>query len=164
MAHVNPAAPRALDFVLVAAGGAIGALLRAGLNRAAISVMHAADRADIAEPALLWPITFAENIAGSFALALLITAVPANTPGRARARLLLGTGLLGSFTTFSALSADVHALGPIGGAALMMGSVCAGLCAAAGGASIGARFARSRHRTNRPLASFDDARSESDRP
>lgn len=53
--------------------------------------------------------TFLTNIAGAFALGLLLEALARRGPdaGRRRAvRLLFGTGFLGGFTTYSALAVD----------------------------------------------------------
>lgn len=52
--------------------------------------------------------TFLVNLSGAFLLGLVVTvgAAPATAP----ARLLLGTGFLGGYTTFSTLSFETHAL------------------------------------------------------
>lgn len=110
----------AVDLVLVAAGGAAGALLRHGI--------------DVATPATLlpWP-TLAINVAGAFVLGLL----PAFALlGRShRLALALGPGLLGGFTTVSAWAGQVREL-TASGHALTAGlylalTLTAGLLAAA---------------------------------
>jgi len=126
---------------LVALGGAIGAALRVLLAMAGNSLLIGEITADDAPPTFHWLLTLSENIVGAFLLALLITALPGSNPRHAHARLFLGAGVLGSFTTFSALSADAHALGAAGGAALMTGSVIGGLLAALSGAATGRRWA-----------------------
>src|SRR5690349_8127496 len=61
-----------------------------------------------------WPGTFPLatlliNVTGAFALGLLMTAGGAGS-ALAQERLLLGTGFLGGYTTFSTLSYDTHSL------------------------------------------------------
>lgn len=85
-----------------------------------------------------WPwATFTVNVVGAFVLAALLVALARLGPdtGRRRAiRLAVGTGLLGSFTTYSALAAEtVHLSGfgsPALAAAYAVGTVVAGLAAA----------------------------------
>ncbi|KAA0957184.1 CrcB family protein [Planococcus sp. ANT_H30] len=71
----------------VGLGGMIGSLLRASIYMA------------VAEGMGLWLV----NIAGSFLIGLAAVRL---TRKSAELRLLISTGLLGSFTTFSAFSAD----------------------------------------------------------
>lgn len=88
-----------------------------------------------------WPIaTFTVNVIGAFVLAGLLELLASAGPdeGRRRTlRLALGTGLLGSFTTYSALALDtVHLLeaGRVWAASgYAIGSVVMGLLAAACG-------------------------------
>jgi CrcB protein len=130
--------------VLVFVGGGVGTALRAGC----LAVLPAVDG---------WPVgVLVVNVVGSFLLGLLVavlvsrTASPSSVPppgGRARAdlRLLLGTGVLGGFTTYSALSADAVGLlaagRPVIAIAYLVGSVVVGVVAAAlgmlaGGAAV----------------------------
>ncbi|GAB7190753.1 hypothetical protein NUM3379_14600 [Kineococcus sp. NUM-3379] len=89
---------------LVAAGGAAGTAARYGL---ALTLP--------AQPGS-WPLaTAAVNLAGAFALGLLLARAPS-----ARRRLLAGTGFLGGFTTYSALALETGVL-------LRRGEVPAGL-------------------------------------
>ncbi|MBA3068175.1 MAG: fluoride efflux transporter CrcB [Hyphomonas sp.] len=84
-------------FLIVAAGGAIGAALRHGVGL--ISLRHLPSS---------WPwATFTVNVLGGFAMGLLVgwLALKAEGAGQA-ARLFLATGLLGGFTTFSAFSLE----------------------------------------------------------
>ena len=82
-------------FLLVALGGAIGACLRYG---AGLSIGNGAQA------------TLLVNIVGSFALGLLTAwGVSRNMLGEDALWLLVGVGVLGSFTTFSAFSREtVH--------------------------------------------------------
>lgn len=84
---------RALLFV--AAGGAIGAAARYG-----VSIWL-----DVAAEVFPWP-TLVVNLVGSFLIGLALPALL----HRPLAQLLLMTGVLGGFTTFSAFSLDVLAL------------------------------------------------------
>lgn len=79
----------------VLAGGVLGTLLRL----AVVSVV------DVRTAPLG---TLVVNLLGSYLLARLAGGVPDATP---RLRAFLGTGLLGSFTTFSAMAVDLVALG-----------------------------------------------------
>ena len=85
------------SFLLVAAGGAIGASLRHGAG--ILSVRHL--------PAT-WPwATFSVNLLGGFAMGLVAGwfALKAAEGGQ-DLRLFLATGVLGCFTTFSAFSLE----------------------------------------------------------
>lgn len=91
-------------------------------------------------------VTVGINVVGAFLLGLLLEALirrgpDTGTPGRLR--LLLGTGFLGGFTTYSALSLDTAVLltdGRPGPAALYgLGSAVLGLLAAAGGVACGTK-------------------------
>lgn len=85
------------SFLLVAAGGAIGATLRHGAG--ILSVRHL--------PAT-WPwATFSVNLLGGFAMGLVAGwfALKAAEGGQ-DLRLFLATGVLGGFTTFSAFSLE----------------------------------------------------------
>ena len=88
-------------FLLVAAGGAIGAALRHGVG--VLTLRHLSSS---------WPwATFTVNILGSFAMGLLIGWLALRAEGAGQStRLFLATGLLGGFTTFSAFSLETMSL------------------------------------------------------
>ncbi len=118
----------------VAAGGAVGGTARY-LFIAAFPVTKGS---------FPW-VVFAENIAGAFALGLLLTVLLR----RAHAwdmRPFVCTGILGSFTTFSNLALDVVQLSGAGShvlaAGYAFGSLTVGLTAAALGVALGRRLTR----------------------
>lgn len=87
-------------FLMVAAGGAAGAMARYALGLVAGRLA----------PGLAWPVgTFTANVVGGLLMGLLAgwLALKAGTGvDHERLRLLLGVGLLGGFTTFSAFSLE----------------------------------------------------------
>lgn len=101
------------DLLLVAAGGAVGAVTRHTVGRMV---------GPSAEGGIPWH-TLVVNLTGAFALGLLLVFASRNGwPGWWRP--LLGIGLLGGYTTFSALSleaADLLLRGSIPTAALYLG-------------------------------------------
>jgi len=112
----------------VAVGGGVGAEIRYQLTNAVAPAMSA--------PA----ITFVINIVGSLLLGVLLESLALHGPdtGRRRTlRLLLGTGLMGGFTTYSTLALDTASYldgGHVGVAiGYGVGSVVAGALAAAVG-------------------------------
>jgi CrcB protein len=84
--------------ILVAAGGAVGAVARYLTGLAALRSLGAA-----------WPYgTLAVNVVGGFAMGLLAALLAARGEAdQDRWRLLLGVGVLGGFTTFSAFSLEM---------------------------------------------------------
>lgn len=110
--------------LLVAAGGAAGSVLR----------YHAARLAGgFAGPDNAFPWgTLAVNIAGSLLMGTLVGWFARSAPGEAAAesaRLLLGVGLLGGFTTFSAFSSELVTMLHRGQAGLAFGYAAASLIA-----------------------------------
>jgi len=87
-------------WLAVAAGGAIGAMARHGVSRAALHLLG---------PNFPWG-TLAANICGSFAMGLLIVWLAGREPSSPALRAFLTVGLLGAFTTFSTFSLDVVTL------------------------------------------------------
>lgn len=116
----------------VAGGGAIGTLLRAGLDAA---MPHA--------PTGLAASTLLVNVLGAAVLGGLVGSASPRLPGWARAG--LGTGLLGSFTTYSALAVSVVQLTDggrvVGAIATVVLTLLLGIGAAGGGLAIGRRLA-----------------------
>lgn len=125
------------DLGAVALGGFAGAPLRYGVGTA---FPHTTSE-------FPWP-TFALNIVGAFLLGMLLQGLASagdDTGGRRRLRLLLGTGLLGTFTTYSTLALELDLLidGGYPGLAAAYGaaSAVAGLAAAGAGMLIAGRVA-----------------------
>lgn len=121
----QPVDPRTL--ALVAGGGAVGVLARAALL------------APAAEAALPWA-TLAVNVAGSLLLGVVVGWLGERHP---RLRALLGTGVLGGFTTYSAFAVEtaLWLQTPWLAAALAAASVSAGVVAAVAGLWVGRRIA-----------------------
>lgn len=112
----------------VAAGGACGAVLR-----------HAVQLA--ADGARLPFGTFAVNVAGSFAIGLLLGGCAGAPWFEGAGRAFLVVGMLGAFTTFSAFSADALALLQQGRMASAAGYVAATVAACLLAAGAGWRLA-----------------------
>ena len=119
---------RGRSLALVALGGALGTALREVL---ALSAPAPAG-------SVPWTI-LAINVTGAAVLGLLLEGLARGGPDEGRRRdlrLLLGTGVLGGFTTYSALAVDTALLGDRHLALALgygLGSVAAGLLAAAAG-------------------------------
>jgi fluoride exporter len=91
--------------VLVFLGGGIGSVLRY------LAGVQAAKSLGAFTTAGGWPWgTFAVNVLGCVAIGLCFRLLPLPADGAANARLLLMTGVLGGFTTFSAFSLDAAQL------------------------------------------------------
>jgi CrcB protein len=121
-----------LNVLAVALGAAVGANLRYGLS------LWAAQRWGAAFPYG----TLLINVSGSFLIGLLLVLATSRITLSEPARLLLVTGLLGGFTTFSSFSYETFSLmlsGNLREAALyVLGSVALGLL----GVVLGAGLAR----------------------
>jgi CrcB protein len=118
--------------VAVAVGGMVGASARYGLSRL------------VPAPADGFPwTTLLVNVSGAFALGLLAAMVIARRPHDRLLRPMLGTGVLGGYTTFSTLAVEADLLVKDGragvAAAYVLASVAAGLVAVAAGAVVGRR-------------------------
>ena len=83
-------------WLLVAVGGAAGAVLRYGAGRLAVYYLGADTVAG----------TFAVNVAGSFLLGFLATLFAGRSGLPVELRAMATVGLLGGFTTFSTLAYD----------------------------------------------------------
>lgn len=123
------------DWLFVAAGGAVGALLRYGVDVGATRMFGPE-----------WPIgTAVVNIVGSLVLGLVIGLGPQAVPQSAR--LFFATGVLGAFTTFSTFSVNTIGLferGDVGAAIanVLLNTTC-GLLAAGLGLWLGRAVTRS---------------------
>ena len=113
--------------LLVAAGGVVGALARAG---AGALLPHA--------PGTWAWSTLVVNALGAALLCALLTAVRDE-----QVRLLVGTGLLGAFTTFSAFAVDAVLIADEGRPAVAMAYVGVGVATLLGGGLLGRSAARS---------------------
>lgn len=125
--------------LLVAAGGTVGTAAREGLS---ITVPPLGD---------LPLTTLVINVVGAFLLGLLLDLLVRGGPdaGRRRTlRLLLGTGALGGFTTYSTLATDTALLLRHGAAATAvlsaLGTVLLGALATWAGVTLGAAIHRAR--------------------
>ncbi|MFN8034483.1 MAG: fluoride efflux transporter CrcB [Acidimicrobiia bacterium] len=118
------------SLVLVACGGAVGAVARYRLQ----------DAFPVGQGAFPWT-TFWINVSGAFALGFLLEWAVRKRPDDTWERFLVGIGMLGAYTTFSTLAVEVvqllrvdHAGTAVAylGASLVVGpaSVIAGLLAA----------------------------------
>ncbi len=122
---------------LVAAGGAVGTAVRALVAAA----LPAGDG---------WPwATWTVNVTGAFLLGMLLEHLARTGPddGRRRdLRLLVGTGALGGYTTYSTLALDAVTLASDGaaGTAVLYGTttLVLGVAAAAAGMGVGTRLRR----------------------
>ncbi len=120
------------NFLLVALGGGIGAAARYGVSLAMGS------RPD------QWPwATFTINVSGSLLIGLLAGWLSTRGEAGEPWRLLLGVGVLGGFTTFSAYSLETLRMFErgdlIGAATYAIGSVVAGFAAVVIGAALGGK-------------------------
>lgn len=127
-------------FLLVALGGFLGAVARHAVD-VGVGGLLAAGAAGTGPAALggapTGAGTLVANVAGSFALGLLLTRASSD-----RTRLFVGTGALSSFTTYSTFVADGVALGTPAGAWYVAASYATGFAAAALGLSLGGRSRR----------------------
>ena len=88
--------PDRQEIAAIAAGGAVGALVRVALARS------------YAPGPGSWPwVTFAVNLAGAFMLGYFVTRLQERLPLSAYRRPLLGTGFCGALTTFSTMQLEL---------------------------------------------------------
>lgn len=126
---------------LVFVGGALGVLAREAL------MLVLPDAAGL--PVAI----FFANLCGAFLLGLLLESISrpgAETESRTAVRLLLGTGLLGGFTTYSALAQAIVVLSADGAVWLAAGygvaTIAGGAVASWGGVLLGGALLRGRER------------------
>ena len=112
-----------IDPLLVAAGAVVGATLRYAVGVA------------VAGP----PGTLAVNVAGSLCLGVVVAAA-----ARPRVQVLVGTGLLSSFTTYSTFAVEATALGAVAGAGYVAATYLLGVTAAVVGLAAGRRLGEGR--------------------
>jgi fluoride exporter len=118
--------------LIVAAGGAVGAASRHLVNLAALRI------AGLTFP---WG-TLTVNITGSFLMGVFIELLARRSGASAELRLLVATGILGGFTTFSAFSLDVAVLWERGAHAAAAGYVAASVAGAVAALFAGLTIAR----------------------
>lgn len=121
-AHPPRAGIAADELGAIAVGGAAGALARVGLSQAFPTL------------AGHWPwVTLAINLGGAFLLGYLVTRLQERPPRSTLHRPLLGTGLCGTFTTFSTVQLELLRMIDRGSYGLAAGyiaaSVLGGVCA-----------------------------------
>lgn len=123
------------EIAAVAVGGAVGTGIRLGLD---LLIPHDANSFPVS--------TLIINTLGAFALGLIVARLWPIAPAWLRAG--LGAGLLGSFTTFSALAVSLVSLGSSGQWMLALGYLVATLALGLTAAWLGLR-------TGRPAGEFD---------
>jgi CrcB protein len=115
-----------MHWLLVFAGGGLGAVARHGVNRVGFATLG---------PGFPWW-TLAVNVSGCFLIGLMAGLFGALETGH-NTRLFLTTGFLGGFTTFSAFSLDALTLWergqPLLAGVYIAGTVILSLIAAAAG-------------------------------
>lgn len=120
-----------LSMLIVALGGAAGSVARFLVGQWSLRQFG---------PAFPWG-TLIVNVVGSFAIGFLVELVARRLNASAEMRLLLVTGFLGGFTTFSAFSLDALALLERGATAAAMiyvlVSVLVSLAAVVAGLALG---------------------------
>ena len=125
--------------LLVMLGGVVGSLGRAGMS---VLVPHATGS---------WPwSTLIVNVAGSGSLAFLLVVLAVRLPLARAPRMLVGTGLIGGFTTFSTFAVDVVGLSHGGRALLAAVYVLATVGATLAAAGLGLVTARALVGEGRP--------------
>lgn len=128
---MTPARPSLADVAYVAGGGAVGSSARVLIDELTQWDGWDGD-------------TLLVNVVGSFALAVLMVVAGSHTAAHRRARLVLGTGMLGGFSTFSAFVLHVDTVAGRGDHASSVVSVGLGLAAMLVGAAGGIALTRVR--------------------
>ena len=120
----------AVSYLLVASGGALGALARAG-----VAGLLPRDPGG-------WPwATLVVNLLGCLLLGGVLAVLAARRPDAEQLRVFLGVGVLGGFTTYSAFALEVTDLvdagRPAAAGSYVLLSVLGGVLAVAAGAATG---------------------------
>ncbi|WP_454287004.1 fluoride efflux transporter CrcB [Rhizobium arsenicireducens] len=121
------------QILLVAAGGAVGSVCRYLVGVWALRLMG---------PSFPWG-TVTVNIVGSFAIGMLAELIVARFGASAELRLLLITGFLGGFTTFSAFALDAVTLFERGASLALMAYLILSIAATIAAAFAGIGLMRS---------------------
>jgi CrcB protein len=121
-----------MGYLIVFLGGGIGAALRHGVNLAAARLIG------VSFP---WGTLFV-NVTGSLAMGLIAAYFAFKGEASQHVRLLLTTGVLGGYTTFSAFSLDVALLYERGEIALAVGYVLASVALSIAGLFAGLALIR----------------------
>lgn len=121
------------QILLVAAGGAVGSVCRYLVGVWALRLMG---------PSFPWG-TVTVNIVGSFAIGMLAELIVARFGASADLRLLLITGFLGGFTTFSAFALDAVTLFERGASLALMAYLILSIAATIAAAFAGIGLMRS---------------------
>lgn len=120
----------------VALGGGFGAWLRYLASRATLATIG-----PVAASVFPWA-TLLVNLSGSFAMGLLAGWLARHGTGGEGWRLLLGVGVLGGFTTFSAFSLEIVNLAQRGSLALAAGYAVVSVIAGVAGLILGLALMR----------------------
>jgi CrcB protein len=119
----------------IAAGGSLGALARWGLAKA---LPHSSTQ-------LPWA-TVLTNVSGCFAIGVVLVVLTERRPDDRLLRPLLGTGVLGGYTTFSTYALDTRTLlaagRPLLAASYLFGTLAVGLFAVVAGIRLTERALR----------------------
>jgi CrcB protein len=112
-------------------GGAVGALVRAGLVEA------------VGDGAPAWPwVTFGVNVVGAFLLGYFVTRLQERLPLSTYKRPLLGTGFCGALTTFSTMQVELLKMLDAGRVGVAAGYVAASLLAGYAGIQLSSAMVR----------------------
>lgn len=112
-------------------GGAVGALVRAGLVEA------------VGGGAPAWPwVTFGVNVVGAFLLGYFVTRLQERLPLSTYRRPLLGTGFCGALTTFSTMQVELLKMLDAGRVGIAAGYIAASLLAGYAGIQLSSAMVR----------------------
>ncbi|MCW5253919.1 fluoride efflux transporter FluC [Streptomyces sp. NPDC052077] len=127
---------------VVAVGGAVGALLRYGLSRLWRNGSDSSLLWHTGSAAFPWT-TVVINVLGCFLMGVLTVALKERFTGAPRLlNPLLGTGVLGGFTTFSSYTDDTRRLLENGQPGTAVGSMVVTVAGALAGVALGTALAR----------------------